>query len=248
MLSRFFKSKKLHTIEKNNLPVHIAVIPDGNGRWAKKRHLPRSAGHRAGSSTLKNIVKYLSKIGVKYLTVYVFSTENWTRPEQEVNYLMELLLEYLRNAEKELEGSNIRIRIIGNREQLPDDLQKEIVRVEKITATNTGLNLVFALNYGGRDEITRAAICLAEDVKAGRVSLNNINQKVFEKYLYTQGIPDPDLVIRTSGEIRSSNYLIWQSAYSEYMFPDVLWPDFSIKNMEETLEQYRKRDRRYGGI
>ncbi len=249
MFDRFFKDRKKDKGKKyDNLPLHIAVIPDGNGRWAKKRKLPRTAGHRAGSNTLKTVVKYLSGIGVRFFTIYAFSTENWTRPKEEVASLMNLLLEYLRNAERELEGSNIRIRVIGNRERLSTELQNEILRVEKMTFANTGLNLVFAINYGGRDEIAEAAAKMARDVKRGKLRLNDIDEKVFESYLYTNDIPDPDLVIRTSGEIRSSNFLLWQTAYSEFAFPEVLWPDFTVKYMEQALEEYKSRVRRFGGI
>jgi undecaprenyl diphosphate synthase len=234
--------------EFKSVPHHIAIIPDGNGRWAKKRGMPRSVGHREGSMTLKKIVIYCSKIGVKYLTIYAFSTENWKRPQSEVDALMSLLLEFLRNAEKELDGSNVRIKVIGDIKGLPDELQKEIIRVEKLTGVNDGLNLNIALNYGSRIEMLNAVKEIAKKVKENKLSIDKIDEKVFEDYLYTSGIPDPDLLIRTSGEQRISNYLLWQCAYTEFWFTNELWPDVNESHIAEAIKAFEKRNRRYGGL
>lgn len=232
----------------SSVPKHIAIIPDGNGRWAKKRGLPRSVGHRQGSMALKKIVIYCSKIGVQYLTFYAFSTENWKRPQSEVDALMSLLLEFLRNAEKELEGSNVIIKVLGDVKALTPELQKEIERVQRITGANTGLHLNIALNYGSKLEIIDAVRQIAKDVKENKLSVDKIDDKAFEKYLYTNGIPDPDLLIRTSGEQRISNYLLWQCAYTEFYFPQKLWPDFAEKDIFDAIEAFNNRNRRYGGI
>ncbi|MDD4495504.1 MAG: isoprenyl transferase [Eubacteriales bacterium] len=244
----FGKTGKSITEIKGNIPKHIAIIPDGNGRWAKKRGLPRSVGHRAGSNSLKKIVIYCDKIGVKYLTIYTFSTENWSRPKEEVDALMSLLLEYLKNAEKELEGTNVRIRTIGDIEGLPNEFLTEIPRVEKMTKNNKGLNLVFALNYGGRAEILNAIKSILKDASDKKLKIEDIDEELFRRYLFTKAIPEPDLIIRTGGEMRTSNFLMWQSAYSEYIFPDILWPDFTEENMADAIKNYMKRHRRYGGI
>lgn len=247
LIDRLFGSK-IKQIDKSKLPVHIAIIPDGNGRWAKRRGLPRTMGHKAGSENIKKIVKLCNNIGIKYLTVYAFSTENWSRPKSEVDALMSLLLEYLRNAEKELSGANIRINVIGNIAGLPSELQKEIPRVEELTRKNTGLNLVMALNYGGRKEILCAVKSIVKSVANGDIKMEDIDEEVVSEHLYTKDIPDPDLIIRTSGEKRSSNFLLWQSAYSEFWFSEVLWPDFNEKHLLQALEDYQSRKRRFGGI
>ncbi len=246
----FLQKKKSENVlvDKDRIPVHIAVIMDGNGRWASKRGLPRKMGHREGANNLKRIVKECDAIGIKYLTAYAFSTENWIRPKEEVDALMTLLLEFLRNADKELAGENIRILVIGDRERLPEDIQNEIIRVVNNTSTNTGLNLVMALNYGSRCEITSAAAHIARDVKDGRINAEDIDEKLFSDYLYTKDIPDPDLVIRPSGENRLSNFLLWQSSYSEFWYSNILWPDFSKKDLLEAISEYQKRNRRYGGL
>lgn len=230
------------------VPNHIAIIPDGNGRWAKKRGLPRTVGHREGSMNIKKIVIYCSKIKVKYLTFYAFSTENWKRPQSEVDALMKLLLDFLRNAEKELDGSNVRIRVIGDIAGLPEELQKEIHRVEKFTAINDGLCLNIALNYGSRIEMLHAVKEISKRVKENKLSINDIDESHFESCLYTAGIPDPDLLIRTSGEQRISNYLLWQCAYTELWFTDALWPDVNEGHIAEAIKAYEKRNRRYGGL
>ncbi|MCX7923903.1 MAG: isoprenyl transferase [Clostridia bacterium] len=247
--SKLFKNKKNeYNLDKDRLPVHIAIIPDGNGRWAKSRGLPRSAGHKEGSKTLKNIVIYSNNIGVKYLTVYVFSTENWRRPQDEVEALMSLLLGFLKNAEKELRGTEVKIRVIGNVKALAGDLQSEINRVEKLTQNNKGLCLNIALNYGGRDEIISSVKKIAKEVAEGKLGIESIDGNMISNKLYTAGIPDPDLLIRTSGEQRSSNFLLWQTAYTEYWYTDVLWPDFRQKNMDEAIYNFQKRNRRFGGV
>lgn len=234
-------------IDKDRIPVHIAVIPDGNGRWAAKRGMPRSYGHREGSYTLRRTVMFCSKIGVKYLTVYTFSTENWKRPQDEVDALMALLLEFLKNAEKELQGSNVRIRVFGDINKLSEEFQNEIHRVVKVTESNSGLSLNIALNYGGRYEILNAVKELAREACQGKINPDNIDEELFSQRLYTSGIPDPEMIIRTSGEKRSSNYLIWQAAYSEYWYTDTLWPDFKEEDMIEAIKTFQKRNRRFGG-
>jgi len=238
--------KKKNNIDLNNIPQHIAIIMDGNGRWAKKRGLSRSVGHREGSKTLKKIVEACYELGVKYLTVYAFSTENWSRPKEEVDELMKLLLEYLRNAEQELKGKNVRIRVIGEKTGLTDEIISEIERVENNTSHIEGLDFIIALNYGGRQEIVRAVTDLVEDVNAGRETV--IDENTIRQRLYTRDIPDPDLLIRTSGEIRLSNFLIWQSSYSELYFCDVLWPDFTKNHLLEAIRSYQGRQRRFGGV
>ncbi len=235
----FFKKK----VMQRPLPEHIAIIMDGNGRWARKQGLPRSAGHVAGAKTFKNIARYCNKIGLKYLTVYAFSTENWKRPAQEVEGIMNLLRDYLRDAEN-FKDENIRVRFIGNLEPLAEDIKELIVKNEKGSENATGLNLNIAINYGGRDEITNA---VKEIIKSG-VKADEITEETISNNLYTKGMPDPDFIIRPSGEYRLSNYLIWQSAYAEYWFSDVLWPDFSPKHLEQAINDFNKRNRRFGGV
>ncbi len=247
LFEKLFTPKKVNE-ELKVVPNHIAIIPDGNGRWARKRGLPRSVGHREGSMTLKRIVIYCSKIGVKHLTIYAFSTENWKRPQNEVDTLMNLLLEFLRNAEKELDGSNVLIKVIGDVKGLPDELQREIERVEKLTSVNSGLHLNIALNYGSRSEMLSAVKKIAKKVKENKLSIDKIDQSEFEDCLYTSGIPDPDLLIRTSGEQRISNYLLWQCAYTEFWFTNELWPDIKESHITDAIKEYEKRNRRFGGI
>ena len=243
------KKKKGPILNKKEiLPAHIAIIMDGNGRWASKKGLPRSVGHREGANTLKRIVKFCDEIGVKYLTVYAFSTENWVRPKDEVDALMSLLLEFLKNADSELAGKNIRIKVIGESDGLTGEIKREIVRVTENTKNNTGLTLVIALNYGSRTEIANAAARIARDVKRGSIKPEEVNEKLLSNYLYTAGTPDPDLVIRPSGENRLSNFLLWQCSYSEFWYSDILWPDFSKKHMLEAIEEFQRRSRRFGGL
>ena len=242
------KTKKHGLDTSRDLPVHIAVIMDGNGRWAARRGLPRNAGHREGANTLKRVVKECNAIGIKYLTAFAFSTENWNRPRQEVNALMQLLLEFLQNAEKELAGTNIRITVIGDTDKLSEEIRNEIDRVVANTAANTGLNLVIALNYGSRCEIAAAAARIARDVREGRIEPEDVDEELFSNYLYTSGIPDPDLVIRPSGEYRLSNFLLRQSSYSEFWYSDILWPDFSKEHLYQAISDYQNRNRRFGGL
>lgn len=237
---------KKSEIDENNIPKHIAIIMDGNGRWAKKRGLSRSMGHKEGSRTLKKIVEACYTLGVKYLTVYAFSTENWSRPKDEVDDLMKLLLEYLRNAERELKGKNVRIKVIGDKKKLPIEIINEVERVEKNTEHIQGLDFIIALNYGGRQELVEAVSQIVDDVKTGLIS--KIDENAISQRLYTNGIPDPDLLIRTSGEMRISNFLIWQCSYSEFYFCDILWPDFSENHLREAILSYQGRQRRFGGV
>ena len=234
-----FKKK---TVERK-LPDHIAIIMDGNGRWAKKRSLPRSAGHVAGAKTFKNIARYCNKIGLKYLTVYAFSTENWKRPAAEVEGIMNLLRDYLKDAEN-FKNENIKVKFIGNLEPLADDIKELIKKDEEGSKDATGLCLNIAINYGGKDEITKAVQkIVSEGIPAEEITVQTISDR-----LYTGGMPDPDFIIRPSGEYRLSNYLIWQSAYAEYWFSDVLWPDFTPKHLEKAIDDYNHRNRRFGGV
>ncbi len=246
LFSRMKKRQVLENPEK--MPDHIAIIMDGNRRWADKKGYPRSLGHREGANNLKRIVDDCNKIGLKYLTVYAFSTENWSRPKSEVDTLMSLLKEFLRDADKTLSGKNIRIRVIGEKAGLSDSIVKEINRVVEKSEKNTGLNLIIALNYGSRNEIVNAATEIAKDVQKGLLKPEDIDEKLFCKHLYTSGIPDPDLVIRPSGENRISNFLLWQSSYAEFWYSDILWPDFTMEDLLRAIEDYQKRDRRYGGL
>lgn len=239
---------RIAKIDKERLPVHIAIFMDGNGRWATKRGLPRSAGHREGSETLRKIVKCCGEIGIKYLTVYAFSTENWNRPKDEVDALMDLLLEYLKNAEKEIGGKNVRISVIGSKDRLSDEIISEIDRVAKNTAGNNGLNFIIALNYGGRSEIVDAVKSIAREVAERRLAIDDINEQIVSDHLYTSDIPDPDLVIRPSGEQRISNFLLWQSSYAEFWYSDILWPDFREHHLLKAIADYQGRNRRFGGV
>ncbi len=234
--------------DKEILPAHIGIIMDGNGRWAKKRALPRKVGHRVGAETFKTIARYANKRGIPYMTMYVFSTENWKRPQDEVASLMELLRNYLDEVERYRE-ENIRIRFVGDLSVFDEDIRGKMERVQKNSADSTGLTLNLAVNYGGRDEIVHAARKLAHLVQEGKIQPEDINEELFAGNLYTNGEPDVDLIIRPSGEYRLSNFLIWQSAYAEYVFMDeVLWPDFKPAHLEEALREYQKRNRRFGGI
>lgn len=244
-----FKKKELKkAIDYDNLPKHIGVIMDGNGRWAKKRGLPRSAGHSAGAESLKKIVTECNKLGIKYITVYAFSTENWKRPKDEVDYLMNLLMDYLVNAETTLAGENVVIRAIGSRKELSQELQEQIIKTEEFTKNNSGIVMNIALNYGSREEIVKAVKEISTDIKNETISVDDINSQMISDHLYTKGQPDPDLIIRTSGEERISNFLLWQLAYSELYFCDKLWPDFKVKDLHEAILEYQSRNRRYGGV
>lgn len=228
------------------MPKHIAIIMDGNRRWAKKRNLPIKLGHKQGAETLKKIVRYANKIGIKYITVYAFSTENWKRSKDEVDALMNLLTNYLDDFSKEANTENIVIRVLGNIKVLSKQLQESIERTIKRTENNTGTIFNIALNYGGRDEIINAVKKLSEDVKKGNIDINEISEEVFSSYLYTKNIPDPDLLIRTSGELRLSGFLTWQSVYSEFLFLDKLWPDFTEKDLDDSIEEFKNRNRKFG--
>lgn len=236
------------SIDKGRLPVHIAIIMDGNGRWAKKRNLPRALGHRAGVESIREIVRASSELGIKVLTLYAFSTENWKRPAEEVNILMNLLVEYLRKEVKELHEKNVQIKSIGDASKLPQICQEELEKAIKTTSKNSGLILNLALNYGGRAEITDAIRKIGLSIKEGRLRVEDINENVVSKSLWTCGLPDPDMIIRPSGELRLSNFLLWQSAYSELWFSDINWPDFNREYLYKAIIDYQKRDRRFGGI
>jgi undecaprenyl diphosphate synthase len=250
----FFNSKKKENktssveLDMNNIPNHIAIIMDGNGRWAKERNLPRTIGHKAGIETIRDIVRECSKLGVKYLTLYAFSTENWRRPVDEVNTLMKLLVEYLRGEFEELHSNNVIINSIGDVSKLPQLCQKELREAYEKTKNNKGLILNLALNYGGRDDITNAFKKMYKDIKFGRLKEDDISEQVISRYLYTAGIPDPDIIIRPSGEQRLSNFLLWQCAYSEFWTSNIKWPDFRKEHLHQAISDYQKRDRRFGGV
>ncbi len=231
---------------EENLPKHIAIIMDGNRRWAKKRMLPVKLGHKEGAETLKKIVRYANKIGIGYITVYAFSTENWKREKEEVEALMSLLENYLDDFAKEADTENIVIRVIGRRKELSESLLKKIDQTVERTKNNTGTIFTIALNYGGRDEIVNAIKGIANDIKDGVLDIDSINEETISNNLYTKGQPDPDLLIRTSGEIRLSNFLPWQLVYSEFLFVDKYWPDFSVEDIDNAVEVYRKRNRKFG--
>ena len=235
----FFKKKKRLP---DVLPTHIGIIMDGNGRWAKKRGLPRTAGHSSGAKTFQKIARYCNKIGIKYLTVYAFSTENWKRPKDEVDAIMKLLHDYLVDSVN-FQDENIKVKFLGDLTMLDDELNRLIKKAEDDSKDATGLNLNIALNYGGRDEIVRTVRKMAERGD----NLVELSESMLSDNLYTAGMPDTDLIIRPSGEYRLSNFLIWQSAYAEYWFTDRLWPDFSEKDIDEAISAYAQRDRRYGG-
>lgn len=234
--------------EKNNLPMHIAIIPDGNRRWAKQKGLPVKVGHREGANAFKRLVKYAGKLGIKYISFYAFSTENWKRSPSEVDSLMDLLLGFLKNSQNELGNDKDRIRILvsGNIEELSSELQKEISRVEKETENNMGITVNICLNYGGREEIRECVRRISKKVLDNEINIDDINDDLISATLYSANIPDPDLLIRTSGEKRISNFLLWQLAYTELYFADKYWPDFNEKDIDAALEDYCKRQRRFG--
>ena len=231
-----------------NVPQHIAIILDGNGRWAKAKGMPRNYGHAQGSKNVEKICEEAWRMGIKYLTVYAFSTENWSRPENEVAALMKLLRNYMKTCFKTAAKNDMKIRVIGDIEPLDDDIKSRIRELEAATTDNGGLNFTIALNYGSRDELTRAAQKMAKDCAEGKIKAEEIDESVFETYLDTHGIPDPDMMIRTSGEQRLSNYLLWQLAYSEFYFTDVPWPDFTKEELVKAIEEYNHRHRRFGKV
>lgn len=235
-------------IDKDNIPKHIAIIMDGNGRWAKKRFLPRSFGHKAGVETIREIVKESSSLGVKYLTLYSFSTENWKRPEEEVGALMKLLVEYLKKEVEELHKNDVIIRTIGDITKLPQIAQEELQRAYEKTKENKGLTLSLALNYGGRNDIKLGIQKMLEDYDKGAFSKDDVDEEFLRNYLSTSFLPDPDMVIRPSGELRISNFLLWEIAYSEFWFSNINWPDFKKEDLHQAIYDYQNRDRRYGGV
>ena len=230
------------------IPQHVAIILDGNGRWAKSKGMPRNYGHMQGAKNVEVICEEAYKMGIKYLTVYAFSTENWNRPQDEVDALMKLLRNYMKTCLKTAAKNDMKIRVIGDKTRLDEDIRTRIAELEESTKNNGGLNFQIAINYGSRDEMRRAITALAKDCVEGKVNPDDISESMFDAYLDTHDIPDPDLMIRTSGEQRLSNYLLWQLAYSEFYFTDVPWPDFSKEELEKAVEQYNKRDRRFGGV
>ena len=227
-------------------PRHIAIIMDGNGRWAKQRGLPRTAGHAAGAEAFRRIANYCRTLGVEYLTVYAFSTENWKRSKEEVGALMQLILDFFASEIDELDEKNVRILILGDKAALPEKQRDTLIEAERRTAKNTGLHLNIALNYGGRAELTRAARLMAQEAAQGRLNPDEISEETVAQRLYTAGQPDVDLMIRTSGEMRLSNFLLWQCAYAEFEFPTVLWPDFTVADYDEALAAFGGRERRFG--
>lgn len=230
------------------IPNHVAIIMDGNGRWAKKRLMPRNMGHVQGARTVEQIIEDAYNLGIKYLTVYAFSTENWKRPQDEVNALMKLLKDYLKNCIKRANKNNMRVRVIGDKTGLEQSIQDKIQELEEVSAKNTGINFTIAINYGSRDEMVRAMRRMMEDCKNGDLLPSEVSEEVFQSYLDTSDLPDPDLLIRTSGELRLSNYLLWQLAYTEFYFTDVLWPDFNKAELKKAIEYYNGRDRRFGAV
>ena len=231
-----------------SVPAHVAIILDGNGRWAKSKGMPRNYGNTQGAKNVETICEEAYRMGIGYLTVYAFSTENWTRPKDEVDALMKLLRNYMKTCQKTAKKNNMCVRIIGDKTGLDPDLQEQIRALEEATKENTGLHFQVALNYGSRDEIVRAVNRIRSDMETGVIQNGGITQELLNDYLDTAGIPDPDLCIRTSGEQRLSNFLLWQLAYSEFYFTDVLWPDFSKEELEKAVSAFEKRDRRYGGV
>lgn len=244
----FKKSKKNISLKDIVLPQHIGIIMDGNGRWAKKRGLPRTAGHTAGAQTFRKIARYCSDIGIKYLTVYAFSTENWKRPKEEVSAIMKLFKEYMIEAINDFQDDSIVVKFIGDRSVFSDDMLELIERNERDSKDRDGMVLNIAMNYGGRDEIVSAVKNIAENVKNGKIQISDIDSQLISDNIYTKGQPDPDLIIRPSGEYRTSNFMLWQSAYSEYCIMDVLWPDFRSEHLDKALIEFAKRNRRFGGI
>lgn len=251
MLNLFSSNKKENeniTLDSENIPKHIAIIMDGNGRWAQERKLPRVMGHKAGVETVRTVVKKCNSLGVKYLTLYMFSTENWKRPKDEVNSLMKLLAQYLRSEFDELNSNNVVINHIGDISKLPEICQQELTDAYEKTKDNTGLVLTLAINYGGRDEIIYAVKRLYKDISEKGINIDDIDKDLFNNYLYTAEMPDPDIIIRPSGEQRLSNFLLWQCAYSEFWYSDINWPDFTDSDLEKAIYDYQHRDRRFGGI
>ena len=233
-------------MDENYLPKHIAIIMDGNRRWAKAHKMPVKLGHKKGAEAIEKVVKYANKIGIKYMTAYAFSTENWKRSEEEVSALMSLLRYYLDDYSERADMENIKVTIIGEREGLNSKLQASIERVMKKTENNTGINFIICLNYGGRLEITRAVQKIVQEVKDGLINISDIDEDTISNHLYTANVPDPDLMIRTSGELRTSNFLPWQLVYTEFLFVDKYWPDFNESDLDEAIKIYQTRNRKFG--
>ena len=231
-----------------NVPQHVAIILDGNGRWAKSKGMPRNYGHAQGSKNVERICEDAYKMGIKYLTVYAFSTENWSRPKGEVDALMTLLRNYMKTCLNSAKKNRMKVRVIGDKTGLDPDIQTRIRELEEASKDNDGLNFTIAINYGSRDEIARAVRHISEDVAAGKLDPASVTEETISNYLDTAGIPDPDLLIRTSGELRLSNFLMWQLAYTEFYFTNTPWPDFTKEELAEAIEKYNSRDRRYGGV
>ncbi len=242
------KQEQITDISGIKLPEHIGIIMDGNGRWAKKRGLPRTAGHKAGADNFRRISRYCSDIGIKYLTVYAFSTENWSRPIEEVNTLMRYFKDYLQEALDDFKDDTIALRFLGDRSRFSPELRQLMDENEELSAAHDGMVLNMAMNYGGRAELTEAFRKMAEQIRSGQLSPTDISEQLISDYLYTKGQPDPDLIIRPSGEHRTSNFLLWQSAYAEYYIDDVLWPDYTSEHLNKALLEYSKRSRRFGGV
>lgn len=245
---RASKDKKIGQVDFSRLPRHVAIIMDGNGRWAQKRGLPRTAGHAAGAENFRMIATYCKEIGLDYLTVYAFSTENWKRPAEEVSAIMELLKKYLLEAIERMERDCVKMCFFGDLSPLPQELRLLCEQTREISKHYQGVQVNICLNYGGRDELIRAARAFAQDCVEGRADPNHLTETIFSGYLFSKGIPDPDLVIRPSGEIRISNFLLWQSAYAEFYYTDVLWPDFSKEELHRAFISYQSRSRRFGGV
>ena len=243
-----FKKKDNAPQVEINLPEHIGIIMDGNGRWAKKRMLPRSAGHKAGAQTFRKITRYCSDIGIKHLTVYAFSTENWKRPKDEVSALMNLFKSYLEEALSDFKDDSIVVKFIGDKSVFPDDLRNLMIENEESSQDRNGMVLHIAMTYGNRDAIVRAVKSISEKVVSNKIDINDIDEQLISDHLYTSGQPDPDLIIRPSGEYRISNFMLWQSAYSEYVIMNKLWPDFTSDDLDEALKIYSQRNRRFGGV
>lgn len=245
----FFKRKtKELQLDQSRIPQHIGVIMDGNGRWAKRRGLPRSAGHKRGADILENICDYCNGLGVKALTVYAFSTENWSRPQKEIDALMDLLYDYLLQVEEKFRGRNMKLKISGDITPLSEKIKHAIHHAEEVTASGTGMVLNIALNYGGRDEIVRASRRLCTDVLAGKRTPDAVDESVFAAYLDMADLPEVDLIIRPSGEKRLSNFMLWQAAYAEFWYSDICWPDFKETDMQRAIYDFQNRDRRFGGV
>lgn len=247
-LKKKVENEVISEIDKDNLPRHIAIIMDGNGRWAVSKNLPRISGHKAGVEAVREVIRYSSDIGIQHLTLYAFSTENWNRPASEVNGLMDLLVLYLKKEIGELNRNNVKINVIGDISKLPQKAVLEIEKALTLTANNTGLTVNIALNYGSRSEIINAAKGICQSVKSNSIDIEDIDEELFSQYLYTKNVPDPDMLIRTSGEQRISNFLLWQIAYSELWFTEVYWPDFKSEHLKEAIINFQNRQRRFGGL